>query len=221
VQLSLILLAVLSVQQAAVVQLPDAMIAPTCVACRIDVEKIRGGYSDGDWNALAGGETITTETKGVGSEKGDVLAAGIIRGSPQQVWTVLTEFERRPEFIAATKDVRVLQVDGNRVWIAEHLRVLLVNVRYSLINTLDPESGLMSWVLDKSVPHDIADTTGAWQLVPLAGGAQTLVTYRAWIDTGRPVPGFIESFLVKRSLPQVINGLRDQVQRQFGTLGRP
>jgi antitoxin YefM len=37
----------------------------------------------------------------------------------------------------------------------------------------------------------------------------TLLTYRAWINTGLRVPEFIESFLVGRSLPRLIESVRN------------
>jgi hypothetical protein len=38
-----------------------------------------------------------------------------------------------------------VRVDGNRVWVAEHLRFFLVDVRYTVINTLDPAHGSPLW----------------------------------------------------------------------------
>ncbi|MEB2283503.1 MAG: hypothetical protein OZ922_02355 [Myxococcales bacterium] len=41
------------------------------------------------------------------------------------------------------------------------------------------------------------------------------MTYRAWIDIGRPLPGAIQSLLLKRSLRAMLIGLRDEVDRRF------
>jgi hypothetical protein len=87
-------------------------------------------------------------------------------------------------------------VDGNCVWLAEHLRFFLVDIRFTV------------------APHDIAGAQGSWRLTPIADGRHTLLTYRARIDTGRHIPVFIEQALLQRSLPNVIAGIRDEVERR-------
>src|SRR5262245_58462095 len=181
--------------------------APGCVACAVDGDAVRQAYSDEQWGELTSGKVLTFEA--VESEKPDQRggeAAGIIHYPPEQVWSVVTDFEARPRYVANAKEVRIVQVDGDRVWLAQHLKVLLTNVRFGTICTLQPDRGFVSWVLDDRVDHDIADTRGSWQLIPLADRHETLVTYRAWIDSGKHVPGFIEHFLLKRSLPELIVG---------------
>lgn len=184
----------------------------------MDVERVRSGYSAEDWRALDDGKIITSEVRegsSGDSERSTARAAAIIRYPPTSVWTVLTDFESRPKYHSSTKEACIARVDGNRVWVAEHLRFLLVNVRFRVIDTLEPELGSLSWVMDESVDHDIRGTNGSWQLTPLAQGHQTLLSYRAWFDTGQPVPGFIERFMFNRSLPQLIAGLRGEVEKRF------
>ncbi len=80
---------------------------------------------------------------------------------------------------------------------------------------MDAEQGVTTWALDKSAPHDIADTTGSWHIATLFPGDATLVRYRAWINTGRPVPRFIANFFIKRSLPKIVGGLQSELRRRF------
>jgi len=47
---------------------------------------------------------------------------------------------------------------------------------------------------------------GRWTIEGMFGELEAAL--RAWIDTGRPVPGVIQSLLLKRSLPAVSSGLR-------------
>jgi hypothetical protein len=103
------------------------------------------------------------------------------------------------------------------VWVAQRLRFFLVDVRYTVINTLDPVTGRMGFVLDESATHDIGGTRGSWQLTPLADGRETLLSYRAWVDTGRHLPAFVQQYLLRRSLPDLIAGVRDEVERRART----
>jgi len=191
-----------------------------CLACRTDPEAIRRTYADAEWEAMQRGEVITTQVADARSHAGvtsTMEASAIVPHPPEPVWSVVVDFESRPRFVPGNKAARILRRDGNRVWVAEHLRVMLVNIRFVVISTLEPEAGSVTWRLDRSAPHDIADT-GSWTVVPLAGRRETLVRYRTTIDSGRAVPGFIEDYLVKRSLPRIVDGLRDEVQRRFPLL---
>jgi hypothetical protein len=73
----------------------------------------------------------------------------------------------------------------------------------------------MRWELDKSVEHGIADTKGVWKVTPVADGAHTLLSYWADVDTGQPIPGFIEKYLMDSSLPGLLGRLRDEVERRY------
>lgn len=198
-------------------QLPAALASPACVACEVDAAQWRERYSDDDWRQILEGEVVVSDTKDESSEtlEGMVRADALIRHPPKQVWHVLTDFESRSEYISDVEKIDVVRREGNRVWADEHLRFLFVDVRFRVVNTIDPETGSISWELDETMPHDIENTEGTWRITPFSGGDQTLLSYRARVDTGRAVPGFIESFLLTRSLPEFIRSLRGEVARRF------
>jgi len=218
VRLALALLTIVSSLDEPTAIVPGELSAPACVACQVDGERIRRDYSTDDWNALLAGKVLTSEQAeeppGEDHQR-TVQAVGIIRTPPSRVWMTLVDFASRPKFQPNTKEARVVRVDHERVWVAQHLRFFLVDVRFTVINTLDPANGVIRFVLDKSLDHDIGGTGGSWQLTPLAAGRHTLLTYRAWIDAGRSVPPFLERFLLQRSLPNVVGELRDEVGRRF------
>ena len=121
-----------------------------------------------------------------------------------------------PSFMPTVETTRVLSRADGRLSVLQHLRILFVDVRYSTLWTLDPARGLATWQLDESAPHDIAETSGSWQLALLPERDRTLVRYRASIDTGQPVPGPIERLLTRSSLPRVVRSVREEVQRRYG-----
>jgi carbon monoxide dehydrogenase subunit G len=199
--------------RAAVVRLPERLRAPAQVAVDVSCERLRRSFSRSQWHALAAGQVVAEVS---GAEDKRARAAGLVQFTPQEVWPTLVDFESRPKYLPGAQEIRTVRVEANRVWLAEHVRVLFVSIHYQVINTLDPEGGSVSWVLDDTVEHDIAGTTGSWQLAPIAERRQTLVIYSNRLDIGRPVPRTIESFLLQRSLPQMINGLRNELQRRLG-----
>jgi uncharacterized protein YndB with AHSA1/START domain len=213
-------LALLAASSASVttVTLPEALVSPPCVACREDAAAARDGIADADWRRILAGEIITAELPDAdaASDRARVQVVGLIPEPPPRVWAVLADFASRPEWAPSTKEVRVARVDGNRVWVDERLRFFLVNIAVRMVNTLEPERGTMGFEMDESAPHDIGGSRGSWQLRSLEEARKTVVVYRAWIDTGRRVPAFVQSFLLERSLPQILTNLRAEVERRAG-----
>jgi ribosome-associated toxin RatA of RatAB toxin-antitoxin module len=200
---------------------PPAPTPPECIGCRVDLAQIRATYTEAQWEAMQRGEVVVTAATSAqpgGGSQNTNEASAIIPYPPAQVWEVVTDFESRPRFVPGNKAERILRREGNRLWIAEHLRILLMNVRFVVISTLEPEEGRVTWVLDQEAEHDIADTTGSWTVVPLEGAQATLVRYRSWVDSGRSVPRFVEAFLTERSLPKIVEGIRTEVQRRYPAL---
>ncbi|HYD49156.1 MAG TPA: SRPBCC family protein [Terriglobales bacterium] len=200
------------------IALPESLTAPPKVGRALDQETIRGWYTPPQWAALERGEILIAGGEGEDTatlHRRRHRATAIIAHTPEQVWLALTDFESRPRFLPGAKEIRIVRLEGNKVWLDERVRLPLLSIHYRVINTLEPELGSMSWILDKSAPHDIADTDGGWLVSALDGGSRTLVTYRVRVDTGQPLPGFLENLLVKRSLPDLIAGLRHEVERRF------
>ena len=105
---------------------PATTPSPACTGCRVDVEQVRRSYSDDDWSALTHGEVRTSErrrSEPALAVRSDVEAAAIIPFPAAQVWDVVVDFESRPRFIPGAKEMHIVRVDGNQVWLAEHLRV--------------------------------------------------------------------------------------------------
>ena len=130
------------------------------------------------------------------------------------MWSVITDYASRPLYSPSCEEVKTVRREGNRLWLAEHISVLLLDIRYTTVNELDPEHGSASFYMDKSAPHDIEDTYGAWQIAPIPGSSRTLVRYRVNVDTGKPVPRIIQDLLAGRSLPRMISGMRTEMEKR-------
>jgi hypothetical protein len=193
--------------------------AAPCIACRAPVPDVRGEFSSEDWVALEDGAVLRrahpdadlNETDDAGASR----AESLIQRPPAQVWTVLTDFERWPEFMPHIRDTSVARRVGAELWVEQRYRILLVPLAHTTIYALDAPVGRLSWRLDESAPHDIAASEGAWALVSVSDGRQTLVRYDARIRAGRAVPEFVERMLRERSLEQLLSGLRDEVLRRY------
>jgi len=192
--------------------------AAACIACRAPIAEPAALFSVEDWVALQDGavlrqpialEDAPDETSGA------TRAESLIRRPPANVRSVLTDFERWPDFMPLIDGTRVERRAGAKLWVEQRYSIMLLPLAHTTIYDLDPRDGRLSWNLDEAAPHDIAASRGEWALVPIESGRETLVRYDARVNAGRAVPAFIERMLRDRSLEQLLAGLRAEVLRRF------
>ncbi|MBI3783568.1 MAG: SRPBCC family protein [Deltaproteobacteria bacterium] len=198
------------------VVIPESLRLPAHVGQLADPRSDRTLSSEGEWPSLERGEVVTDEAADPAnrSDARVVRAAVLISRSAEQVWGVLADFERRPEFLAGVDSIHVVRVDGNRVWVDQTVKALFLKLHYQVINTLEPEEGRIRWSLDTTVAHDIADSQGTWRVIPVDKDQRTLLLYQARVESGKPVPAFLETYMVKHSLPGLMEGFRREVERR-------
>jgi ribosome-associated toxin RatA of RatAB toxin-antitoxin module len=212
-----------SVALALLVALPltagaDALAEPPCVGCRADLALVRASLGADAWDALLRGEVVVSEAADdpeAADEGRTVQSAARVERAAREVWAVLLDVEHHRDFLPNVHRTRVRRVQGNRIFISQHLKVLMMDVRFGVVWTVDPERGDVAFALDETEENDVAAVRGSWWVVPLGAPSDTLVRYRAAIDTGRPVPAPVQHLLTRRSLPRVVESLRDEVYRRY------
>lgn len=218
VRFLLMLISMLAVVEVAATELPARLHSPPCIACDVDAAHLRRAYSDEQWRSIERGEVVTVDLPSPGArdaEERRVQASAIFPKPPEKVWSVLADLPSRPNYLPDVEAMRIVRIDGKRVWVDESLNFFLFNVRNKVVNVFEPRIGSISWALDETADNDIDENTGAWQLAPLREGAHTLVIYRVYVDSGQAVPGFVERYLVETSVPKLLERIRDEVVRRF------
>ena len=85
-------------------------------------------------------------------------------------------------------------------------------ILYTAWYTLDESTHTITWNLDKSATDNtVNDIEGSYQLTALSDN-QTLVVYRAWVDTGRKVPQFIQNYMARQSIPKLLTAVRNRIE---------
>jgi len=211
----LVWVAACSLASAAEPKLPPVGAAP-CIACRAPAADPRSAFSASDWALLQdGGVWRAAPASAEDPEGASSNAASVVPRPPSEVWAVLTDFERWPQFMPLLRETRVERREGETLWVAQKFSVWLYPMRHTTVYDLHPGDGRLGWHLDTSAPHDIAASEGHWELVSVDGGSATLVRYEARMRAGRALPAFLERMLRERSLGQMLDGLRGEVLRRF------
>ena len=201
---------------AAAAALPDVG-AGSCVCCGASADDALGRVASQDWLMLQDGGILKRRmgrVESASSMRGGAEASGLLAYSPDEVWSVLTDFQTWPTFMPHLISSEVTQTEGRRQWVRQDFRILMSRMAHTTIYELDPRHGRLSWELDLEQAHDIAGSQGSWELAPANGGKSTLLRYTSELDSGRHVPAFVERMLFERSIDELFASLRSELARR-------
>jgi hypothetical protein len=115
----------------------------------------------------------------------------IIRGTPEDCFAVLTEFERYPEWAADIKAVHVEEHDaeGRPLLVTFRAAAFGRSTSYTLRYDYGAAPERLSWVQTSGdITHRL---DGSYHLSPSGEGA-TEIVYRLVVDLKVPLPGFVK-----------------------------
>jgi len=92
-------------------------------------------------------------------------------------------------------------------------------ISYTLDLTFKRAQRTVTWTLDQSKRHDLAETFGAWELLP-SGYGMTIVRYTTTLDSGFFVPRFLEEYLLRNNLADALSSLKRRAESN-GTWKKP
>lgn len=151
---------------------------------------------------LQRGVLSLVESKADGRLK-QATVIGLVKANPERVWEVLTGYEQFVRFMPNLAELEVISRRGDEVVVAYELEVPGSNLEYSLRHLHHASHRR----IDIELADDEGDiTTGAWrwELLPLAGGSQTLLVYTLYSDV-RESSWFLRQAL--KSQPSIEHGL--------------
>lgn len=133
---------------------------------------------------------------------------GIVLASAQEIFALMLEFERLPDWQRAVKSASVLSRDreGRALEVAYEIDVRVAVVHYTLRHTYEVPSRIGSTY----VGGDFRDCEGEWTFDDLGDGT-TRARFRLRIDPGRIIPRPIVKMLNSR----VMKGSVDDLQRYY------
>jgi hypothetical protein len=132
---------------------------------------------------------------------------------PSQVWDVLSDLEAWSTIFPSIARIQVSVVDSHHVRLSQVTRALGMTVAYTTLATLFPDEGRLELVLDSAEPHDVEQVVVSWSVVSWEGRGSR-VELRSRVVSGRPIPGFIEGRLVRRSVRESLQALVEEVERR-------
>mgnify|MGYP001184838156 CR=1 FL=1 len=134
-----------------------------------------------------------------------------IHSAPDEVWSILTDYDRAIAVFSNVRDIKLLESKGN-----------VKKVRFEVASL----GGLWKFnyvlALTESEPHRIKwhrhsgafkENEGYWELLPADGGRATVVNYVKRIDGGMLMPQVLVDRELAKTMPVVLSNLKTEAEK--------
>lgn len=126
-------------------------------------------------------------------------------------YSVITDYEKYPEFLEDMSEVRVVSRDGDTVDV--HFTLNLVKeLKYVLRLVESPTRDGLDWTL---VEGPFKRNSGTWTLTDAEGG-KTHAGYTIEVSVGVFLPGTLVNRLVGQTLPATLKAFKERAESLHG-----
>jgi hypothetical protein len=147
-----------------------------------------------------------------GKSSGRGLGAIVVDRPLGEVWATLVRFDDKPEYMPRLKSIAIVDRSPQQLRVRSVIDASVTTAHYTLVFHLDEPDHRLSWTLDRTAAdNSIADTEGEYRLYSIEPG-RTLVTYQSYVDTGRSLPRFIQNYMARHSIPDLLNAIKRRVE---------
>ena len=155
--------------------------------------------------ALARPEIVVTEAAGVFQ----VTATFTVPSPPQAVASVLTDYERIPEFMPDVKTSQVLERTGSGLVVEQEAaaKFMMFSKRVHLVLEVSEDGGTIRF--RDRCGKSFTQYEGAWRLG--GSGESTTVIYELSANPSFEVPAFVLKRLLKRDAAMMIERLQAEI----------
>jgi len=136
----------------------------------------------------------------------------VIDCSREHFYSVITDYEKYPEFLPDMEEVSVVSRDGNSV--DAHFTLNLVKqLQYVLRLVEAPDTFGLEWTL---VEGPFKKNNGTWALTEADGG-KTHASYTIEVSVGVFLPGTLVNRLVGQTLPATLKAFKERAEALHGS----
>lgn len=136
----------------------------------------------------------------------------IVDVTPEQLFDVIADYERYPEFLPEVKAAKVAFGSGAIKEVTYQVDIKAKVITYTLRHTAERPHKL-AWTMIKGEMMKAND--GAWTLEPDGNGG-TKATYAIDLKLSALVPSFIEKALAEQSLPSLLANFKKRAEGLHG-----
>lgn len=134
----------------------------------------------------------------------------VIDVTPDELFDVIMDFEKYPEFLPEVKKAKVEAGQGSIKEVTYNVDIKAKVITYTLRHTADRPSKL-SWTMIKG--EMMKGNDGSWTLKAGPKPGTTEATYTIDLKLSSLVPGFIEKALAEQSLPGLLQNFKSRAEK--------
>jgi ribosome-associated toxin RatA of RatAB toxin-antitoxin module len=142
-----------------------------------------------------------------------VTAHALVRAPAELIWQTLTDYDRLSEFVPGIASSRVVSRRGAQLVIEQrgsaHLWIFSYPIRVTVASTERPYHGIDVHLLQGNLRR----LDGGYRIEPRADGS-TELTWSGLIEPDAPLPGFICTALLRRSISEQFAGMVREIERR-------
>lgn len=132
-----------------------------------------------------------------------------INATVEKCWSVISDYERYPEFLPEVKKIRTLNRRGAEVDVQYEAEVVKI-IKYT-VHMKEEGPKKLSWSFIDG--EFMKDNKGGWVLED-AGNGTTKATYNIAVEVGMLVPKTIVNALVDTQLPTLLANFKKRIESQ-------
>ena len=137
-----------------------------------------------------------------------------VSATPDQVWKVITSFEKYPSYIEELSKVETYATKGNDLFVDFTISSWGFEVQYYIKHDYQPSKGYMTWTLDYSRESDLDDSTGYWLVYPSPlDPSKTRVEYSVDLRIKGWVPGFVQTMLAETGVENATKWVKREAEK--------
>jgi len=145
-----------------------------------------------------------------------VQAAGVARATPQQVWRVLTDYERLEEFVPDLVSSSVLSRNGNEAVIEQKSRTAILFLVHTVQMVVRIEEQPYSALTVERLSGDMRHYRARWALEPVAqpDAEGTRVALHAAMEPDFPLPPLVGDAIIQVNVKTMVEAVIREIERR-------
>ncbi|MEO0351209.1 MAG: SRPBCC family protein [Cyanobacteria bacterium P01_A01_bin.15] len=181
-------------------------------------------FTNGTWDSDlviqlsdAIGQRVSIKTEKIASRQRQIVAAVAIPCSLDQVWQVLTDYERLADFVPNLTSSRVLSRTGSGVQLEQIGAQCFLNFKFCARVLLEMTEVFHKEIGFSMVEGDFKTFMGKWSLQPALLGEQTatLLSYELLVQPPLAMPVHLIERHLCHNLTQNLLAICDRTTQQF------
>ena len=133
----------------------------------------------------------------------------VINVTPEQLWSVITDYQKYAEFLPEVKKVAVAGAPPDSL-VTYTIDIKAKTISYTVQMKAEGTSKL-GWAMTKG--EMMKENRGTWTLKAAPGGTEAV--YDIELKLGALVPSFIEKALAEQNLPTLLQNFKARAEKLF------